>query len=150
VVYLRFGVYSGQLCACAGMTTIWAFTTLSLEPVVKPFSGCDGRFDSGVTVVPNQDALLAFQTAQCSYQFSEASRLSVFQRVAQPLGSLESGRPGTTFTPLSNRGLTYEQPFCDRLLEQSRLLLSELKHAIVRFYLIARGISDNIIFKRNG
>jgi hypothetical protein len=34
--------------------------------VVKVFSGCDGRFDSVVIVVPNQDALLAFQTAQRS------------------------------------------------------------------------------------
>jgi hypothetical protein len=35
--------------------------------------------------------------------------------VAQPLGSLESGRPSTTFTTLSNRGLTYELPFYDSL-----------------------------------
>jgi hypothetical protein len=44
--------------------------------------------------------------------------LSAVKRVAQPLGSLESGRPGTTFTTLSNRGLTHEQPFCDRLLRE--------------------------------
>jgi hypothetical protein len=81
----------------------------------KSFSLCDGRFDSVVNVVPIQDALLAFQPAQRSYQFRAASRLSAFQRVAQPLGSLEGGRPGTTLTTLSNRGLTYEQPFCDRL-----------------------------------
>jgi hypothetical protein len=30
--------------------------------------------------------------------------------VAQPLGSLESGRPGTTFTTLSNRGLPMNNP----------------------------------------
>jgi hypothetical protein len=38
--------------------------------------------------------------------------------VAQPLGSLESGRPGTTLTALSNRGLTYEQPFCNTLVRE--------------------------------
>jgi hypothetical protein len=46
--------------------------------VLKVFSGCEGRFDSVVIVAPNQDALLAFQPVQRSYQFRAASRLSAF------------------------------------------------------------------------
>jgi hypothetical protein len=35
-----------------------------MEVIAKFISECGGRFDSVVIVVPNQDALLAFQTAQ--------------------------------------------------------------------------------------
>jgi Phosphoinositide phospholipase C, Ca2+-dependent len=55
--------------------------------------------------------------------------------VAQPLGSLESGRPGTTVTTLSNRGLTHDQAFHNKLQVNSRSMKKLKAKARILFLL---------------